>query len=351
MTVYENLEFYVRLKGVKRDYITQILNSVIYDMKLNEFKKKLAKNLSGGNKRKLTLAISMLCKPPIILLDEPSKGMDPESKRLIWNIFHKLSMTARKPSIILTTHSMDEAETLCKRIGVMYNGEFICLDEAYGIKNRYGYGYKLNIRIKPLSEELENKLFFNKYNIDKNLKVNMDNIRVILKRINKINYLNEINEGRLGEKLMRYMKKSNRINISSLLSWIFYVNNAIKFINYGKDNFDEIIIEENMENSFLFKMKKKKDNNKSIGYFFAVFEKYKEECYVSEYSLKQSSLEEIFNKFSENKSFQLKKRINTETQVYSFDKNTTEGEIVRNKIFNKKIILTDDLSNKLLNDE
>ena len=75
MTVYENLEFYAKLKGVKIDYMTQIINTVIYEMKLNEFKKKLAGNLSGGNKRKLTFALSMLCSPPIILLDEPSKGM------------------------------------------------------------------------------------------------------------------------------------------------------------------------------------------------------------------------------------------------------------------------------------
>ena len=84
----------------------------------------------------------MLCSPPIILLDEPSKGMDPESKRFIWDIIHKLSTTKRKPSIILTTHSMDEAETLCKRMGIMVNGEFVCLGKADEIKNKYGYGYE-----------------------------------------------------------------------------------------------------------------------------------------------------------------------------------------------------------------
>ena len=101
MTVYENIEFYARLKGVKRDYMTQIINSVIYEMKLDEYKKKLAGNLSGGNKRKLSFAISILCSPPIILLDEPSKGMDPESKRLMWSIIHKLSTKAKKSSITL----------------------------------------------------------------------------------------------------------------------------------------------------------------------------------------------------------------------------------------------------------
>ena len=153
--------------------MTQIINDVIYKMKLNEFAKKLAKNLSGGNKRKLTFAISMLSNPPIILLDEPSKGMDPESKRFMWYIIHKLSTTNRKHTMIITTHSMDEAETLCNRMVIMVNGEFACLG-ANEIKNKYGFGYELNLKIKSLQEELEEELFFSKYDIDRKLKVNMD---------------------------------------------------------------------------------------------------------------------------------------------------------------------------------
>ena len=329
MTAYENLEFYAKLKGVKREYITQIINTTIYKMKLNEFTKKLAKNLSGGNKRKLTFAISMLCSPPIILLDEPSKGMDPESKRFIWYFIHKLSTANRKPTIIMTTHSMDEAETLCKRMGIMVNGEFVCLGKADEIKNKYGYGYELNLKIKPLSEELEEELFFSKYDIDKNLEVNINNLEIILKRINKINYMDEMQEGRLGEKLMRHMEKENIISINSLLSWIFYVQNAVKFVNYGKDMFDEIIIEENIENSFLFKLKKKNENIKSIGYLFSLFESYKEECYITEYSLKQTSLESIFYQFAENQKTRFKEKI--------FKLN--------------KIILTDELASRLIKDE
>ena len=329
MTVYENLEFYAKLKGVKRDFLTQIINSVIYEMKLDEFIKKLAGNLSGGNKRKLTVAISMLCSPPIILLDEPSKGMDPESKRFIWYFIHKLSTANRKPTIIMTTHSMDEAETLCKRMGIMVNGEFVCLGKADEIKNKYGYGYELNLKIKPLSEELEEELFFSKYDIDKNLEVNINNLEIILKRINKINYMDEMQEGRLGEKLMRHMEKENIISINSLLSWIFYVQNAVKFVNYGKDMFDEIIIEENIENSFLFKLKKKNENIKSIGYLFSLFESYKEECYITEYSLKQTSLESIFYQFAENQKTRFKEKI--------FKLN--------------KIILTDELASRLIKDE
>ena len=353
MTVYENLEFYAKLKGVKIDYMTQIINDAIYQMKLNEFSKKLAKNLSGGNKRKLTFAISMLCSPPIILLDEPSKGMDPESKRYMWYIIHKLSTKKtknRKPTMIITTHSMDEAETLCNRMGIMVNGEFACLGKADEIKNKYGFGYELNLKIKPLSEELEEELFFSKYDIDKKLKVNKVNIESILKKINKINYMDEIQEGRLGEKLTKRMVKENQININSLLSWIFYVQNAIKFIHYGKDNFDEIIIEENIENNFLFKFKKKKENIKSIGYIFSIFESYKEECYITEYSLKQTSLESIFNQFSEKPNSRFKERINDEIKHGDFEI-TMNNENKAETFKFKKIILTDELIFRLIKDD
>ena len=308
LTVYENLEFYARLKGVKRDYMTQIINNVIYELKLDEYLKKLAGNLSGGNKRKLAFAISLLCSPPILLLDEPSRGMDPESKRFIWSIIHKITTSAKKTSIILTTHSMEEAEALCKRIGIMVDGEFVCLGKVNEIKNKYGYGYELNIRIKPLTEELEEELFFNKYNLDRNTRINLINIENILKKINKSNYIDELKEGRLGKNLIKYMEKPNGISINALLSWIFYIENAIKFVSFGKNYFEKIIIEENIENCFVFKMKKKAENINSIGYLFGLYEQHKEECYITEYSLKQTPLEEIFNKLGEKQNLQMEER-------------------------------------------
>ena len=77
LTVYENLEFYAKLKGVKYEYMTNLINAIIFEMRLGEFIKKISGRLSGANKRKLSVAISMICSPPIILLDEPSTGMDP----------------------------------------------------------------------------------------------------------------------------------------------------------------------------------------------------------------------------------------------------------------------------------
>ena len=351
MTVFENLEFYAKLKGVKREFLTQIINKVIYEMRLEEFIKKMAGRLSGGNKRKLSVAIAMLCSPPIILLDEPSTGMDPEARRFMWSSIHKLSIMGKKSSIIMTTHSMDEAETLCKRMGIMVNGEFVCLGRAHEIKDKYGYGYELNVRIKPMSEKLEDELFIKKYNLDNRIKVNMSNIGGILEQIQKKNYLDEIHEGRLGEKLIRDIEKSNGISINALLNWVFFVQNAIKLVQYGMDNFSKIIVEENMDNNFLFKMKKKEENNKSIGYLFGLFEIHKEECYVTEYSIQQTSLEQIFNKFAENQGSQLKERESTIVESGDVENIAMDSLQKRKTIMYDKIVVTDNLIKNLLDDE
>ena len=337
MTVYENLEFYARIKGVKKELLDSLIKAIISEMSLEEYTKKEARKLSGGNKRKLSVAISLLCSPQIILLDEPSNGMDPEARRFMWSIIHKTSKMGKNSSIVMTTHSMDEAEALCKRMGIMVNGEFVCLGKASQIKDKYGYGYEINIRIKPLSEvqlniflkilnEKAKSTFsdaiinsdttltendinrFNNFIYDNNYKINKNNIADILNKLNKYNYYNELKEDRLGKKIIRDIEINGYISLNTLLNWIFFVKNAFKFIKYSQEYFEEIILSEYIENNFLFKMKKV-PNTKSIGFFFGLFEKHKEECFITEYSIQPTSLEQIFNKFAQDQiSIQNKKK-------------------------------------------
>jgi ABC-type multidrug transport system ATPase subunit len=91
-------------------------------MNLEDHRKKLAGALSGGNKRKLSVAMCVLGNPPIILLDEPSAGMDPEARRFMWSIVAKISQQRKKSAVILTTHSMEEAEALSTKMGIMVKG-------------------------------------------------------------------------------------------------------------------------------------------------------------------------------------------------------------------------------------
>ena len=334
LSVYENLEFYASIKGIKKSSIQSLVNAMIKEMALDEFTNKIAGRLSGGNKRKLAVAISMLCNPPIILLDEPSTGMDPEARRFMWSVIHKMSTKGRKSSVIMTTHSMDEAETLCKRMGIMVNGEFVCMGKANQIKDKYGYGYEADVRIKPMNES-QKKEIYDKFNIDKNLLVSFENINSILDKMGKNNFSDELKEGRLGERIKREIELNGNVHISSLLNWIFFVENALKFIIKGKNYFDEIIVSEHIENNFLFKMKKE-HSNKSIGFFFGLFEEGKESCFVTEYSIQKTSLEQIFNKFAASQG---------KTKGQMEENNDNDNNIVTES---KNIVVDDDLVNKLL---
>jgi ATP-binding cassette subfamily A (ABC1) protein 3 len=91
-------------------------------MDLVEYENVRANNLSGGNKRKLSVSIAMIGNPPLIFLDEPSTGVDPQAKRFMWNIVSKISTLKKKSSVIITTHSMEEAEALCTKMGIMVSG-------------------------------------------------------------------------------------------------------------------------------------------------------------------------------------------------------------------------------------
>lgn len=98
--------------------ITSLLNT----MNLVMNKDNIAGQYSGGNKRKLIVAVSMIGSAKVIYMDEPSTGMDPEAKRFMWN---SIKSFKKNSSIILTTHSMDEAESLADNIAIMKEGKFI----------------------------------------------------------------------------------------------------------------------------------------------------------------------------------------------------------------------------------
>jgi ATP-binding cassette subfamily A (ABC1) protein 3 len=299
MTVYENLEFYSRIKGVAPEKLNEIIQAMIESMTLTKYTKKLAGRLSGGNKRKLSVAISMICNPPIVLLDEPSTGMDPEARRFMWAVIHKLTSKSDGNCVIMTTHSMDEAETLCRRMGIMVNGEFVCLGTSNYIKETYGYGFDIDIRIKPIEQ---NKLYemIKNLGLKRNSKIhNLDDVKTILNKINKSNYIKYLAKEGIGRKIYHEVTVNGDINIQALINWTRYVSCAMKMIKVVLPHFKEIILAEFIENNFLFKIKKG-TNNKSIGFLFTLLEKEKENCEITEYSIQQTSLEQIFNKFAEN---------------------------------------------------
>lgn len=102
--------------------------------------------------------MAMLGNPPIVFLDEPSTGVDPQAKRFMWNIVSKISTLRKKSAVIITTHSMEEAEALCTKMGIMVGGNFKCFGTSQHIKDKYGTGYELEVKIKSLNEQEINQI-------------------------------------------------------------------------------------------------------------------------------------------------------------------------------------------------
>ncbi|GLD95409.1 hypothetical protein PINS_up004053 [Pythium insidiosum] len=145
LSVREHLELFARIKGVVR--LQDAVRAMLREMNLEAFEHKLAGTLSGGNKRKLSVAIALLGSPPIVFLDEPSTGMDPVSRRFMWNVLARRQRDDGT-TIVLTTHSMEECEALCSRVGIMVGGRLRCLGSIQHLKSRFGRGLMLELKLE-----------------------------------------------------------------------------------------------------------------------------------------------------------------------------------------------------------
>eukprot|EP00004_Rigifila_ramosa_P026391 TRINITY_DN818_c0_g1_i1.p1 TRINITY_DN818_c0_g1~~TRINITY_DN818_c0_g1_i1.p1 ORF type:complete len:1668 (-),score=437.00 TRINITY_DN818_c0_g1_i1:51-5054(-) len=146
MTGREHLEMYARIKGIPEPLVGEAVESSLHQLDLVQYAGKASGTYSGGNKRKLSVAIALLGNPKIVFLDEPSTGMDPVARRFMWDVISN-TMTGR--SVILTTHSMEECEALCTRIGIMVGGRLTCLGSGQHLKSRFGDGYQMEISSAP----------------------------------------------------------------------------------------------------------------------------------------------------------------------------------------------------------
>uniref|UniRef100_A0A8C0FHU3 ATP binding cassette subfamily A member 3 n=1 Tax=Bubo bubo TaxID=30461 RepID=A0A8C0FHU3_BUBBB len=149
MTGRETLSMYARLRGIPERYIGSCVENMLRGLLLEPHADKLVRTYSGGNKRKLSAGIALIGGPPVIFLDEPSTGMDPVARRLLWDAVTRTRECGK--SIIFTSHSMEECEALCTRLAIMVNGQFKCLGSPQHLKSKFGSGYTL--LAKTRSEE------------------------------------------------------------------------------------------------------------------------------------------------------------------------------------------------------
>uniref|UniRef100_A0A670ZUV4 P-type phospholipid transporter n=1 Tax=Pseudonaja textilis TaxID=8673 RepID=A0A670ZUV4_PSETE len=152
MTGREHLEFFALLRGVPEKEVCKVGEWAVRKLGLVKYAEKYAGTYSGGNKRKLSTAMALIGGPPVVFLDEPTTGMDPKARRFLWNC--ALSIIKEGRSVVLTSHSMEECEALCTRMAIMVNGRFRCLGSVQHLKNRFGDGYTIIVRIAGANPDL-----------------------------------------------------------------------------------------------------------------------------------------------------------------------------------------------------
>lgn len=140
LTVREHIQFYSRLKGFNVEDAKMEVEKYVRSLELKPKIDAQSSTLSGGMKRKLSLAVALCDGSKVVLCDEPTSGMDPAARRALWEL---LQAKKKGRTILLSTHFMDEADVLGDRIAIMADGELKCCGTSFFLKNRFGTGYHL----------------------------------------------------------------------------------------------------------------------------------------------------------------------------------------------------------------
>jgi ABC-2 type transport system ATP-binding protein len=153
LTVWENMEFHGRMHHIPNPQRKKEISRWLDYVELIDRRDDLVKTLSGGMKRRLQIARALLHKPQILFLDEPTVGLDPQTRRRMWEIIKGLNQQGM--TLLLTTHYMEEVEYLCDRIGIMDSGQLIEIGTLEELRQRHGQG----LVMKQVGERWEYTFF------------------------------------------------------------------------------------------------------------------------------------------------------------------------------------------------
>ncbi|ORC88485.1 ATP-binding cassette transporter ABCA1 [Trypanosoma theileri] len=144
LTVEEHLRLYCGLRCVMENERSNVIESLLLMCDIARYRRTLAHELSGGNRRKLSVAIALVGGPRVVFLDEPSAGMDPVARRGLWTMIKRI---ADNCSVVLTTHHLEEVEALGDVVAIMVDGKLRCIGDKTHLKNKYGSGFEVTVRL------------------------------------------------------------------------------------------------------------------------------------------------------------------------------------------------------------
>ena len=151
LTVFQHLRIFAKLRGIAPSKAAQRAEELISDLELLDHRDVPVGKLSGGLRRRVLVGIAVVARPPVMVLDEPTTGLDPQSRRNLWSSLRRYREEGT--FILLTTHSMEEAEALCDRVGIIQGGRLLALDTVSKLRADYRFEFKVTYFPSGSTEE------------------------------------------------------------------------------------------------------------------------------------------------------------------------------------------------------
>ena len=233
VTPREHLRAFAHIRGVPSNQIEQMVEDLLQRLDLLSKSEEPSSKLSGGMKRRLSIAMSVIGSPKCIFLDEPTTGLDPNTRRFVWDYILEIQ---EGRIIILTTHSMEEADALCTKIGIMVNGSLLSLGTPQQLKGMHGSGYRMIVRLDENATTTEDET---------------DPLLVLLQE---------------------------------------------KYNQEGESTMVEYVSTSSTKTARVFSLS---TDDLSLGELFELLENNKEEIGIKDYSVSQTTMEQVFTKFAQ----------------------------------------------------
>ena len=142
LTVHQHLRIFAKLRGISPKEARKRADELAEDLDLLPHRNVAISKLSGGLKQRVLVGIAAISHPPVLVLDEPTTGLDPQSRRTLWSLLQEYQKSGA--FVLLTTHSMEEAEALCNRVGIIKGGRLLALDTVDNLRASNGFEFKVS---------------------------------------------------------------------------------------------------------------------------------------------------------------------------------------------------------------
>lgn len=293
LTAREHLELYAAIKGIPYAMRERLVQDLLYQLNLKPFENVLAGTYSGGNKRKLSVAIALLGSPPIILLDEPSSGMDPEARRFMWSIIGKISTEKKQSTVVLTTHSMEEAEALSSKMAIMVEGKIECIGPVQKLKSKYGKGFEVEVKLNLASKDEIAKLK-QKVGINHERELTSQEILAIFETAGVPELRSELRKDGKCSTIFNMIEQKGKVNQNLVLESVIISTKVKSLEAFLKNHFQSFELIESVNTFFRYKL----PEGQRISKLFGELERNQVSLCLSQYSVKQTTIEQIFINFA-----------------------------------------------------